>query len=74
MADALVLLNNAEGLPKVLIQSAAAGQPFVSLDVDDGCDVVAPGAAGEIVSSYDPAVIAASCRSFVDDIFQEPPC
>ena len=29
-ADALVLLSNAEGLPQVLIQAAAAGLPFVT--------------------------------------------
>lgn len=48
-ADALVLLSSAEGLPQVLIQAAAAGLPFVTYDVDGGREVVALGAAGEVV-------------------------
>jgi glycosyltransferase involved in cell wall biosynthesis len=48
-ADALVLLSNAEGLPQVLIQAAAAGLPFVTYDVDGGREVVALGAVGEVV-------------------------
>ncbi len=71
MADALVLLSNAEGLPQVLIQAAAPGLPFVSYDVDGGREVVALSAAGEIASSWDPTVIAASYRSVVNDILQE---
>ena len=98
-ADALVLLSNAEGLPQVLIQAAAAGLPFVTYDVDGSREVVALGAVGQVVplgdvdgaarglirllrspasrrrridvSSWDPAVIAASYRSVVDDILQE---
>ena len=49
-ADAVVLLSNAEGLPQVLIQAAAAGVPFVSYDVDGAREVVALGAVGEVVS------------------------
>jgi glycosyltransferase involved in cell wall biosynthesis len=48
-ADALVLLSNAEGLPQVLIQAAAAGLPFVTYDVDGGREVVAMGAVGQVV-------------------------
>ncbi len=48
-ADAVVLLSNAEGLPQVLIQAAAAGAPFVSYDVDGAREVVALGAVGEVV-------------------------
>ncbi len=48
-ADALVLLSNAEGLPQVLIQAAAAGLPFVTYDVDGGREVVALGAVGQVV-------------------------
>ena len=33
-ADVLVLLSDAEGLPQVLIQAAAAALPFVTYDVD----------------------------------------
>jgi glycosyltransferase involved in cell wall biosynthesis len=52
-ADALVLLSNAEGLPQVLIQAAAAGLPFVTYDVDGGREVVALGAVGEVVGLAD---------------------
>jgi len=52
-ADALVLLSNAEGLPQVLIQAAAAGVPFVTYDVDGGREVVALGAVGEVVALGD---------------------
>ncbi len=48
-ADALVLLSNAEGLPQVLVQAAAAGVPFVSYDVDGAREVVALGAVGTVV-------------------------
>jgi glycosyltransferase involved in cell wall biosynthesis len=48
-ADALVLMSNAEGLPQVLIQAAAAGLPFVTYDVDGGREVVALGAIGRVV-------------------------
>ena len=48
-ADAVVLLSNAEGLPQVLIQAAAAGVPFVSYDVDGGREVRALGADGDVV-------------------------
>ena len=33
-ADVLVLLSDAEGLPQVLVQAAAAGTPFVTYEVD----------------------------------------
>ncbi len=52
-ADALVLLSNAEGLPQVLIQAAAAGVPFVTYDVDGGREVVGLGALGAVVGLGD---------------------
>jgi Glycosyltransferase len=57
-ADALVLLSNAEGLPQVLIQAAAAGVPFVAYDVDGAREVVALGAAGAVVPLGDPRAAA----------------
>jgi glycosyltransferase involved in cell wall biosynthesis len=57
-ADALVLLSDAEGLPQVLIQSAAAGTPFVTYDVDGGREVVALGASGTVVPPGDVAAAA----------------
>ncbi len=49
-ADGLVLLSNAEGLPQVLVQAAAAGVPFVSYDVDGAREVLALGAVGSVVA------------------------
>lgn len=48
-ADAVVLLSNAEGLPQVLVQAAAAGVPFVSYDVDGAREVLELGAVGSVV-------------------------
>jgi glycosyltransferase involved in cell wall biosynthesis len=59
-SDALVLLSNAEGLPQVLIQAAAAGLPFVTYDVDGGREVVALGAVGQVVPLGDVAGAAAA--------------
>jgi glycosyltransferase involved in cell wall biosynthesis len=44
--DVVVLLSEAEGLPQVLVQSAAAGTPFVSFDVEGVREIIALGAAG----------------------------
>ncbi|MGZ6931860.1 MAG: glycosyltransferase [Acidimicrobiia bacterium] len=48
-ADVLVLLSEAEGLPQVLVQAAAAGTPFVTYDVDGAREVVALGGVGTVV-------------------------
>ena len=47
--DLVVLLSEAEGLPQVLVQSAAAGTPFVAFDVEGVREVLALGAAGSVV-------------------------
>jgi glycosyltransferase involved in cell wall biosynthesis len=47
--DVVVLLSEAEGLPQVLVQSAAAGTPFVSFDVEGVREIIALGAAGTAV-------------------------
>lgn len=52
-ADVVVLLSDAEGLPQVLIQAAAAGVPFVSFDVDGAREVIGLGALGEVVDLGD---------------------
>ena len=48
-ADLVVLLSAAEGLPQVLVQSAAAGTPFVAFDVEGVREVLALGARGSAV-------------------------
>jgi glycosyltransferase involved in cell wall biosynthesis len=47
--DVVVLLSEAEGLPQVLVQSAAAGTPFVSFDVEGVREILALGAQGSAV-------------------------
>lgn len=47
--DVVVLLSEAEGLPQVLVQSAAAGTPFVSFDVEGVREIIALGARGTAV-------------------------
>lgn len=48
-ADVTVLLSDVEGLPQVLVQSAAAGTPFVSYDVEGVRELLALGAAGSAI-------------------------
>ena len=47
--DVVVLLSDAEGLPQVLVQSAAAGTPFVAFDVEGVQEILALGARGSSV-------------------------
>jgi glycosyltransferase involved in cell wall biosynthesis len=47
--DVVVLLSDAEGLPQVLVQSAAAGTPFVAFDVEGVREILALGAQGAAV-------------------------
>jgi glycosyltransferase involved in cell wall biosynthesis len=48
-ADVTLLLSGAEGLPQVLVQSAAVGTPFVAFDVEGVREVLALGAEGSAV-------------------------
>ena len=48
-ADVTVLMSEAEGLPQVLVQSAAVGTPFVAFDVEGVREVIALGAEGSAV-------------------------
>jgi glycosyltransferase involved in cell wall biosynthesis len=47
--DVVVLLSEAEGLPQVLVQAAAAGTPLVSFDVEGVREILALGAQGSAV-------------------------
>jgi glycosyltransferase involved in cell wall biosynthesis len=51
--DVSVLLSAAEGLPQVLVQSAATGTPFVSFDVEGVREILALGARGSAVPPGD---------------------
>ena len=62
--DLVVLLSEAEGLPQVLVQAAAAGTPFVAFDVEGVREILALGAQGDAVplGGLDAAVDAAARR------------
>ena len=62
-ADVAVLLSNAEGLPQVLVQSAAVGTPFVSYAVDGASELIELGALGRIVPLRD---LDAAAREIAD--------
>jgi glycosyltransferase involved in cell wall biosynthesis len=47
--DVVVLLSDAEGLPQVLVQSAASGTPFVAFEVEGVREILALGASGSAV-------------------------
>ena len=65
-ADVVVLLSNAEGLPQVLIQAAAAGVPFVSYDVDGARELIVLGARGVVVPIDDRSAAADAVGEFLD--------
>jgi glycosyltransferase involved in cell wall biosynthesis len=65
-ADLVLLLSRAEGLPQVLVQSAAVGTPFVSFDVEGVRELIALGAAGAAVPLGDlHAVVDAAAAQLV---------
>ena len=69
-SDALVLLSDAEGLPQVLIQAAAAATPFVTFEVDGAREVVGLGAVGTVVPHGDVGAAAAATAR----VLLGPPC
>lgn len=64
-ADAVVLLSNAEGVPQVLVQAAAAGTPFVAYAVDGVQELLDAGAEGAAVPLGD---VPAAARAATDRI------
>lgn len=48
-SDLVVLLSDVEGLPQVLVQSAASGTPFVAFDVEGVQELLSLGAQGAAV-------------------------
>ncbi len=57
-ADISVLTSLWEGLPRVLVQSAAAGKPILTFDVEGAWEVVRDGENGFIVPSRDVDALA----------------
>jgi glycosyltransferase involved in cell wall biosynthesis len=65
--DVSVLTSLWEGLPRVLVQSAAAGKPILTFDVEGAWEVVRDGANGFIVPSRDVDAFTLRLRTLLDD-------
>jgi glycosyltransferase involved in cell wall biosynthesis len=66
-ADISVLTSLWEGLPRVLVQSAAAGKPILTFDVEGAWEVVREGRNGFIVPSRDVAAFSVRLDQLLDD-------
>jgi glycosyltransferase involved in cell wall biosynthesis len=56
-----------EGLPKALIEAAAAGRPVVTCDVPGCREVVRPGVSGYLVPARDPVALAQALGDLLQD-------
>jgi len=65
--DAVVLPSYREGLPKVLVEGAAAGLPLVTTDVPGCREVVTDGHDGLLVPARDPQALAEAIARLQDD-------
>jgi glycosyltransferase involved in cell wall biosynthesis len=66
-AHIVVLPSYREGLPKVLLEAAAAGRPIITTDVPGCRDAIDINVSGVLVPVADAEALAASIRSLVDD-------
>lgn len=66
-ADVAVLTSLWEGLPRVLVQAAAAGKPIVTFDVEGAWEVVRDGRGGYVVPTRDVAAFAERLRVLLAD-------
>ncbi len=66
-SDVSVLTSLWEGLPRVLVQSAAAGKPILTFDVEGAWEVVRDGSNGFIVPSRDVPAFAARLAALLED-------
>ena len=66
-ADVVVLPSYREGLPKSLLEGAAAGRPLIATDVPGCRDVTIDGRTGVLVEPRDAAALAAAMRTLADD-------
>jgi glycosyltransferase involved in cell wall biosynthesis len=64
--DVVVLLSSAEGVPQVLVQSAAAGTPFVAYAVDGVRELIELGAEGVAVPVGDLTAAASALMDVLD--------
>ncbi len=67
LCDVVVLTSLWEGLPRVLVQAAAAGKPVVTFDVDGAWEVVREGHNGFVVPSGDVGALADRIARLVTD-------
>ena len=65
--DISVLCSRGEGFPNSLVEAMAAGRPIVATRVGGVPDVVLDGTTGLLVSPADPAQLAASIQSLLED-------
>jgi glycosyltransferase involved in cell wall biosynthesis len=66
IADLMVLLSSAEGVPQVLVQAAAAGVPFVAYAVDGVKELIKLGADGVAVPPGDLDAARAATLSLLE--------
>jgi glycosyltransferase involved in cell wall biosynthesis len=59
--------HDREGLPKVLIEAAAAGRPIVATDIPGCREVVNPGVNGLLVAPRDASALASAIESLLGD-------
>lgn len=66
-ADALVLPSYSEGLPRVLMEAAAAGVPIVASDIAGVRQLIADDVNGLLVPRRDPGALAAALERLLAD-------
>ena len=66
-AHVVVLASEREGIPKILLEAAAAGRPAVATDVPGSRDVVVDGETGFLVPLHDPTALADAIGRLVGD-------
>ena len=66
-AEVCALTSIKEGLPRSLMEAAAAGRPVVATDVVGNRDVIVNGKTGYLVPLHDSAALAAKLRALLDD-------
>lgn len=67
MSDVIVLTSLWEGLPRVLVQAAAAGRPAISFACDGAHEVIADGKNGWVVPMRDTAAVRDRMAQLLED-------
>jgi glycosyltransferase involved in cell wall biosynthesis len=66
-AHIVCLPSYREGLPKALLEAAAAGRPIVATDVPGCREIVRPGQNGILVPPRSPSALADALRTMIQD-------